>query len=376
MPHLDFREALSTPEQKTFCVPAAIAVAQPQLPAIDSYFPEVGLSRSAWANIIFVAIAAIGGMVSAFYFFNGAELLRAAAAWPAEFLYPRPAANQMIEASVQPDPVDRYTTDSASAVGKKDDSQVSSDQNFKLAQVAQVPVTGTSFVSGPPTPTSVPPVVPPIVPVVPSGVTPIVPPVTQPIIPPVIPPVVPPGVPQPDSILGEVQKLVAGSAPLGQSASEIVEQTVTSMAPKKVPAVSARSSVSATRGKIATARQKASTRARSAISTSRATQSLTTQVPSSGIQNQTMFGGGMGTVSGSVGSAASAGSASSGVSGVGTPGGVTGTGVSGTSVGGVSGVSGVSGVGGVTGVGGLPGVGGISGGLPGVGGIGGLVGHH
>ena len=373
MPHLDFREALSTPEQKSFSAPAAIAVAQPQLPALDYYFPEMGLSRSAWANIIFVAIAAIGGMVSAFYFFNGAELLRAAAAWPAEFLYPRPAASQLMEAIVQPDPVDRYTTDSHSAVGKKDDPQVSSDQNFKPAQVAQAPVTGTSFASGPSTPTSVPPVVPPIVPVVPSGVTPIVPPVSQPIIPPAIPPVVPPGVPQPDSILGEVQKLVAGSGQFGQSASEIVEQTVTSMAPKKVPAVSARSSVSPTRQKVATARQKTSTRARSAISTSRSTQSLTSQLPSSGVQNQTMFGGGMGTVSGSVGSAASAGSASSGV---GTPGGVAGTGVSGTTVGGVSGVNGVSGVGGVTGVGGLPGVGGISGGLPGIGGIGGIVGHH
>jgi hypothetical protein len=96
MAHLDFREALSTPEEQTFSSAAAVAVPAPAFVTATTaqqtgFTPGVGLSRSAWTNIVFVAIASIGGLVCGFYFFNGIELLRAAASWPAEFLYPRPA---------------------------------------------------------------------------------------------------------------------------------------------------------------------------------------------------------------------------------------------------------------------------------------------
>ena len=376
MAHLDFREALSTPEQKILAVPAAVAVAQPQLPPIDSYFPEIGLSRSAWANIVFVAIAAIGGMACAFYFFNGAEVLRTAAAWPAEFLYPRPPLTELAQANVLPNPVDQYTSDSTSAARKNGDAQDLADQTFRPTQLAQFPASTNSFASTPTTPTNIPAAGPPIVPVVPPGLTPVVPPVGQPIIPPVIPPVVPPGIPQPDSILGEVQKLVAGADTVGQS----VYQTVSSLKPKKVSTLSARGTIGSARKKVVNTRQNVSARSIPATSTSRM-QQLTPQLPSSTVQNQTMFGGGMGTVSGigsagSVGSAGGTGTSSpgvSGVSGVGTPGGVTGP----SGVGSLPGVGTVPGVGGVGGIGpvsGLPGVGGISGGLPGIGGV--LGGHH
>ena len=382
MAHFDFREALSTPEQKSFVVPAAVAVAQPTLPPFDSYFPEVGLSRSAWANIVFVAIAALGGMACAFYFFNGAEVLRAAAAWPAEFLYPRPPLTELAETNERPNPVDEYSSESTSAARKNDKVQDLADQTFRPTQLAQFPAPTNSFAATPPTPTNVPPLVPPIVPAIPPGVTPVIPPVGQPIIPPVIPPVVPPGVPQPDSILGEVQKLVAGADTVGPSVYQTANQTVSSVIPKKVSTVSARTTASSARKKVVNTRQKASARSISATSTSRIHQ-LSSQVQSSGVQNQTMFGGGMGTVSGissagtAGGTSSSSGTSGTGVAGVGTSGGVTGPSGVGSLPGagsapGIGTVGGLPGVGGISG--GLPGVGGISGGLPGIGGV--LGGHH
>src|SRR5438270_3992182 len=96
MPHVDFREALSTSEEQSFSSATAVAVPASAFVAASvaqqrAFTTGVRLSRSAWTNIVFVAIASIGGLVCGFYFFNGIELLRAAASWPAEFLYPRPA---------------------------------------------------------------------------------------------------------------------------------------------------------------------------------------------------------------------------------------------------------------------------------------------
>src|SRR5947207_10356269 len=96
MPHLDFREALSTPDEKLFSPAAAIAIPVASEPAKDSFFAGLQLSRSALTNIIFVAIAATGGLLCGFYFFNGGEVLRAAASWPSEFLYPRPLSTDKI----------------------------------------------------------------------------------------------------------------------------------------------------------------------------------------------------------------------------------------------------------------------------------------
>ena len=69
-----------------------------------------------------MAIASAGGLVCAFYFFNGAELLRAAAAWPSEFLYQRPLSTDKIDIGLQPTTVDQYAR-SASAPGEKPSEQ-------------------------------------------------------------------------------------------------------------------------------------------------------------------------------------------------------------------------------------------------------------
>ena len=79
MPQLDFREALSTPDEKFFS-PAAIVSATAAAVPVDQrgehFARGFGFTRSTWANIVFVAIASVGGLVCAFYFFNGGELLR------------------------------------------------------------------------------------------------------------------------------------------------------------------------------------------------------------------------------------------------------------------------------------------------------------
>src|SRR5438105_6531079 len=110
MPQLDFREALSTPEEKRFspaAIVAPVSAATAANQTKNALLRGVGLSRSTWTNIVFVAIASVGGLVCAFYFFNGGEVLRAAAAWPNEFLYPRPLSTDKIEAIQQPNPVEQ-----------------------------------------------------------------------------------------------------------------------------------------------------------------------------------------------------------------------------------------------------------------------------
>ena len=140
MPQFDFREALSTPEEKVFVAPAPAAViAMPNATARYSLIRGLGLSRSTWTNIVFVALASVGGLICAFYFFNGGELLRAAAAWPSEFLYQRPLSTNKIDIAVQPNPVDQFSESSSSrgaAASKNSDAQDLSQQNFLAAQLA------------------------------------------------------------------------------------------------------------------------------------------------------------------------------------------------------------------------------------------------
>jgi hypothetical protein len=72
MPQLDFREALSSPEEKLSSQAATVAAISPAAPAnqtTNSLLRGVRLSRSTWTNIVFVAIASVGGLVCAFYFF-------------------------------------------------------------------------------------------------------------------------------------------------------------------------------------------------------------------------------------------------------------------------------------------------------------------
>src|SRR3981081_4593634 len=96
MPQLDFRQAFASADQKPS--PADSAQINHANHAGDPMEQRVSarstrtnpINRSNWANITFVAVTFIGGLFCAFYFFNGADLLRAAAAWPREFLYSRP----------------------------------------------------------------------------------------------------------------------------------------------------------------------------------------------------------------------------------------------------------------------------------------------
>jgi hypothetical protein len=99
MPHVDLHQAFSSPDQgdSTTC-----QLSPPEHGTLNR--PPLGSRRlaavafahrftgSQLTNILFVTVTFLGGLFCAFYFFNGAELLRAAAAWPREFLYPRPAA--------------------------------------------------------------------------------------------------------------------------------------------------------------------------------------------------------------------------------------------------------------------------------------------
>src|SRR5438270_4104575 len=138
MPQLDFREALSTPDEKFFSPAAIVSATAAAVPVHQrgEYFARgFGFTRSTWANIVFVAIASVGGLVCAFYFFNGGELLRAAASWPSEFLYPRPLATDKLDNS-QPNPVDHFSQNDSSdgdasvATSKKSDAQKSVNQPF------------------------------------------------------------------------------------------------------------------------------------------------------------------------------------------------------------------------------------------------------
>src|SRR5438270_5133492 len=132
MPRLDFREALSTPDEKLFS-PMATVTAAPAGPVdkkTSVFTRGVQLSRSTWANIFFVTIASVGGLVCAFYFFNGGELLRAAAGWPNEFLYPRPFSTDKIDIGVEPNPADQFSKRSASSVTKDGNPQKSGDESF------------------------------------------------------------------------------------------------------------------------------------------------------------------------------------------------------------------------------------------------------
>src|SRR2546423_1396087 len=107
MSHFDFREALSAPEQTVLNGHGDIAALAPDFPAANRReLPGsvLGFNRPSWANVIFVRVASMGALFCAFYFFNGAQVLRAAAAWPGEFLYPRPASAD----AEQPNPVDHF----------------------------------------------------------------------------------------------------------------------------------------------------------------------------------------------------------------------------------------------------------------------------
>ena len=333
MPQLDFREALSTPEEKSFSPPTAMSVASavPADKKTNFVARGVGLSRSTWTNIVFVTVASVGGLVCAFYFFNGGELLRAAAAWPSEFLYPRPLSTEKIDVAQQPNPVDRFASnanESNNADTTKDGVRNSAANNLPGTPAEAATATGTTTSPGTPGPGPGPG----------PGPAP------------------GPGSSLFSTTMSTVNDGLTTVSPEGdalfQSLYHTTTQTLTPFIPTKALASARSSTISPARKKVSSTRQKLSSRA-TATSTGSVTQTrqqiTTTQVQAPVIQNQTMFGGGMG---GSV-----AGISAGGVSGVGA-------------VGGAGAVGGVSGVGGS--LGGVGGVGGSVGGVTGV--VGGVIG--
>ena len=98
MAHLDFRQAFSSSSEPTPTVVESGPLASGPEPdtspnlkrALATRLPR--LHQSDRTTILFATFAFVGGLFCVFYFFNGAEFLRAAAAWSREFLYPRPSA--------------------------------------------------------------------------------------------------------------------------------------------------------------------------------------------------------------------------------------------------------------------------------------------
>ncbi len=95
MPQIDFGQAFSNSDKSS---PGAEPRSAPETPARvqtnemvePARFRRSHLGGSDWANIIFAVIAIVGGLFFAFYFFNGAELLREAKSWPRDYFYSQP----------------------------------------------------------------------------------------------------------------------------------------------------------------------------------------------------------------------------------------------------------------------------------------------
>ena len=280
MPHLDFREALSTPEEKLFSPPATVTAssAAPLDKKTSAFARSVRLSRSTWTNIFFVTIASVGGLACAFYFFNGGELLRAAAAWPSEFLYPRPLSTEKIDIGAQLNPVDKFANNEAGST-KRDEAQAPVGKNVEPS-VFSLP--DTTIAASNPTVTAP----------VGSG-TPL--------------PPTPPSFPPPPSIPGGVD---VPSVPDTDSLFQTLYQTTTSIVPKKAITRTARSTRSSTRRKVSSAQQKVATQTKSTTSVARSmTQSMQqtmqqtssqAQAPTNAIQapSQMTMGGGLGAAPG------------------------------------------------------------------------------
>lgn len=274
MPQLDFREALSTPGEKLFSPPATVTAssAAPLDKETSAFARSVRLSRSTWTNIFFVTIASVGGLACAFYFFNGGELLRAAAAWPNEFLYPRPLSTDKIDIGQQPNPVDKFANNEAGST-KTDEAQAPFGKNVGPSVFSQP---ATTIAASNPTVTAP----------VGSGTT--------------LPPT-PPSLPTAPSIPGG---LGVPSAPDADSLFQTLYQTTTSIAPKKAITRIARSTRSSTRRKVSSTQQKVASQIKTATTTSMArstTQSMQqtsnqTQAPMNAIQapSQMTMGGGLG----------------------------------------------------------------------------------
>jgi hypothetical protein len=125
MPHLDFRQAFASrlDDAPTVVEPTPVVSNSAQSAALRqrrilaTRLPR--LQRSDRTTILFAILIFVGGLFCAFYFFNGAEILRAAAAWSREFLYPRPSS------VVANDKIDNSKTDDRAAQALSEETKSS-----------------------------------------------------------------------------------------------------------------------------------------------------------------------------------------------------------------------------------------------------------
>jgi hypothetical protein len=178
MPHLDFREALSPPEERIVRPVEEASVATPALQRTarktDGHSARARLGHSGWANIVFVTIASAGGLACAFYFFNGADLLRAAAGWSREFLYPQPSVLTATATNVQPLSTNSSPATSVSQKNRADNTALT-DTKASLPDLTQATsfatVTGADNAPGNLVPPTVPSTLTPLPPL-PNDLTP------------------------------------------------------------------------------------------------------------------------------------------------------------------------------------------------------------
>jgi hypothetical protein len=99
MPHLDFRNLFPRHENETNSTvdpPPAKRNRSVGYTALERRWAKSKqtLGYAGWLNIAFVALAVLGGIVCAFYFFNGSDLLLTTTSWSREFLYPDPSGTK------------------------------------------------------------------------------------------------------------------------------------------------------------------------------------------------------------------------------------------------------------------------------------------
>src|SRR5438270_4373002 len=305
MPQLDFRAALSTPEEKRLSPPRSPNVGPVSMSAAakssaKDFLRGVGFSRSTWANIVFVGIASVGGLVCAFYFFNGGELLRAAASWPGEYLYARPLSTDKLDNS-QPNPIDHFSQNNSSS-----DASMATSKTRDAQQSVNQPLFASN--GTPPTITTEPT----------NPGTGLIPP--DPVI--IIPPTV---LPIPPSLLDDLNTFVSGVDGQIQSLFQGATSTVSTAVATTTTTVkqTTKKTISSARKKSSSTQQKVTTTAASANSTARNLQQTTsqtqvTQMSMNAVRpvNQMMSGGGMGGGMGGIGGGGlSAGASSAGAGG-------------------------------------------------------------
>jgi hypothetical protein len=146
MPQINFGRAFTVPEQDQSL---GSANAEPRYSDVTcetkvedktkDFPPRARFGRDRWVNIMFVTITLVGGLFWAFYFFNGADLWRAAAAWPRVLLHLRPPG---MRATVEPNQAGKFLLVPSQAVDHGGDPFARSSGFLSLAVPATVGSSG------------------------------------------------------------------------------------------------------------------------------------------------------------------------------------------------------------------------------------------